>query len=46
MGYGLAVAKEMVEKLGGELWCETQLGKGATFFVRLAARQSQQTAGA
>jgi signal transduction histidine kinase len=35
MGYGLAVAMEMVKKLGCELWCESQLGRGATFCVRL-----------
>jgi signal transduction histidine kinase len=39
MGYGLAVAKEIVKKLGGELWCESQLGRGATFCVRLPAHR-------
>jgi len=39
LGYGLAVAKEMVKKLGGELWCESQLGAGATFCVRLPAHR-------
>lgn len=34
-GYGLAVAKELVDKLEGSLWCESTLGSGACFIVRL-----------
>jgi signal transduction histidine kinase len=34
-GYGLAVAKEMIEKLGGQIWCESQLGQGSSFVFRL-----------
>jgi len=34
-GYGLAVAKEFVEKLGGTIWCESALGKGSCFSFRL-----------
>jgi signal transduction histidine kinase len=40
-GYGLAVAKDLVDRLGGELWCESQLGAGATFCVRLPAHRTQ-----
>src|SRR5215831_669332 len=32
-GYGLAVAKQLVEQLGGAIWCESQPGQGATFAV-------------
>jgi signal transduction histidine kinase len=37
-GYGLAVAKELVEKMGGTIWCQSTLGQGATFSFRLPAR--------
>jgi len=38
-GYGLAVAKELVEKLGGTIWCDSVLGEGATFSFRLPAHE-------
>jgi signal transduction histidine kinase len=34
-GYGLAVAKELIGKLGGDLWCESQPGHGASLSFRL-----------
>lgn len=34
-GYGLAVAKEYIESLGGSIWCESTLGKGSCFKFRL-----------
>jgi signal transduction histidine kinase len=34
-GYGLAVAKELASQLGGDIWCESQLGQGACFAVSL-----------
>ncbi len=36
-GYGLAVAKELVERLGGAIWCESVLGQGCCFGFRLPA---------
>jgi two-component system, sensor histidine kinase LadS len=36
-GYGLAVAKELVEQLSGQLWCESELGRGSCFSFRLPA---------
>jgi signal transduction histidine kinase len=37
IGYGLAVAKELVEQLGGKIWCRSTLGHGADFSFRLPA---------
>jgi signal transduction histidine kinase len=34
-GYGLAVAREFVEALGGRIWCDSELGKGSCFAFRL-----------
>lgn len=32
-GLGLSIVKKMVEVMNGKVWCESELGKGATFFV-------------
>ena len=36
-GYGLAVAKEWIEKLDGTIWCESQRGRGTCFSFRVPA---------
>lgn len=41
-GYGLAVAKELIDKLDGDLWCESTLGAGACFSFRLPAYQEHE----
>src|SRR5262249_50560233 len=34
-GLGLSIVKKMVEAMNGRVWCESQLGHGATFIVAL-----------
>ena len=34
-GLGLSIVKKMVEALHGRVWCESEIGKGATFIVEL-----------
>jgi signal transduction histidine kinase len=34
-GYGLGVAKELADQMGAQLWCESRLGQGARFSLRL-----------
>jgi signal transduction histidine kinase len=36
-GFGLAIAKDLVEKIGGAIACESRPGQGATFLVHLPA---------
>jgi signal transduction histidine kinase len=36
-GYGLAVARSLASRLGGDIWCESEPGKGAVFSFKLPA---------
>ncbi|MCM2304353.1 MAG: GAF domain-containing sensor histidine kinase [Elusimicrobia bacterium] len=44
-GLGLAIAREVVDKHGGKIWLESELGKGTTFhFVVPAAGRERESA--
>lgn len=32
-GMGLSIVKKYAEAMGGQVWCETKLGKGSTFYL-------------
>jgi signal transduction histidine kinase len=34
-GLGLSIVKRLVESMNGRVWCDSEFGKGATFFVEL-----------
>ncbi|MCL2127260.1 MAG: response regulator [Treponema sp.] len=40
-GLGLAISKRIVEMLGGDIWIESELGKGASFIFTMKAERSK-----
>jgi two-component system sensor histidine kinase/response regulator len=40
-GLGLSIVKKMVEAMSGKVWCQSELGRGATFIVEFPATSSQ-----
>jgi signal transduction histidine kinase len=41
-GLGLSIVKKMVEAMHGRVWCESELGKGATFIVELPQSEDRE----
>jgi signal transduction histidine kinase len=41
-GLGLAIVKSIAERHGGQVWVESQLGKGSSFFLSIPVRQPKR----
>jgi signal transduction histidine kinase len=39
-GLGLPISLHILERFGGTIWVESELGKGTTFFVRIPSAAS------
>ncbi len=40
-GLGLYISKELAKKMGGDIWFESEVNKGSTFFVELYLKKSK-----
>jgi len=42
-GLGLAISKRIVEMMGGNIWVESELGKGASFIFEIIVKKGAET---
>lgn len=43
VGLGLSIVKKLTESMSGRVWCESELGKGASFILELPSGANQLT---
>jgi light-regulated signal transduction histidine kinase (bacteriophytochrome) len=42
-GIGLTIVRKVMQRMGGEVWAESDLGKGATFYLEFPIEKSHQS---
>ena len=43
-GLGLPISRQILQRFGGELWAQSEAGRGATFSFRIPVARSAQSA--
>ena len=43
-GLGLAICRKLAELMGGQVWAESELGRGSTFHATIVAHELEETA--